>query len=81
MTEQLTIKERSDRVEAGLTQLLIDNNLSMQELIDFPQYKIIPDEAKLAEMILNKCGAKIVRLYQIADPSKEPMEEKPSENA
>jgi len=71
MNFQQILTERTQKVEKMIADILLENNLKLDELIDFPTYKVYPDEVKLALMVLERHGAKIMRSYQLLDEKKE----------
>ena len=46
-------------VQTEVNEALTRNNCTLTYQIDFPTYKILPDEVKLALLILQKHGMKI----------------------
>jgi hypothetical protein len=51
-------------IEEELKEIITRNNIDIRYKLDFPQYKILPEEVRLALMILEKHGMKIVITYE-----------------
>ena len=47
-------------VEKEIQAILIKNNCNISYSLDFPKYKILPDEVKLALKVLENNGMKVL---------------------
>jgi len=48
------------KIEDQVIKLLKDNNMTLGYEFDFPMYKILPDEVRLAMSVLNNHGMKVL---------------------
>jgi hypothetical protein len=65
-----SLDERIIEFKKELSPLLIKYHLKFGAIIDFPQYKIVPDEVTLSVNILNKHGAEFRTIFKEADDKK-----------
>lgn len=49
-----------DKVDNQVKIVLKENNCAIEPKIDFPKYKVLPDEVLLALKVLEKNGMKII---------------------
>lgn len=50
--------------EKKLKKLLEDSNIAIETTVDFPQYKILPEEVRLALLVLQKHGGVFKPVYK-----------------
>jgi hypothetical protein len=62
--------DKIEIVEKEIRDILIKNNCKISYSLDFPVYKIIPDEVKLALKVLENNGMKI--LFTLKENEKSP---------
>jgi len=59
-----SLQETANKLEKEIGELEKKYGLSLSVTLDFPRYKELPEEVKLAIIILNKHEAKFVRAYK-----------------
>ena len=52
--EKLSIEKKIELFEKEFRELLEKHNLDMTILMDFPQYRVLPEEVQLAIIVLTK---------------------------
>jgi hypothetical protein len=52
--EKMSIEKKIELFEKELGELLEKHNLDMTIMMDFPEYRILPEEIQLAIIVLNK---------------------------
>ena len=72
-TKKLELVDRTKKFEEQLTGAMKENEIGIVLSIDFPQFKILPDEVKLALSVMEKNGYVLKLSYD--DGSKVPAEE------
>ena len=54
------MKPKEEEIDVKFQRFLKENSLAVSYTIDFPLYKVLPDEVKLALSVLSKNGMKIM---------------------
>lgn len=61
---KVDLQVTANQLEKEIVELEKKYGLSLSVTLDFPMYKELPEEVRLAIIILNKHGAKFVRAYK-----------------
>lgn len=75
--ENAPLQERVGKFVAEQGALLTKYGLKISFQIDFPQYKILPEEVQLAVKVILKHGAEYGINYQEAPKKEEPQDANP----